>query len=66
MHDRYYDFSEEELHGRLTLLSPKQMLGFAASCAERLMPVYDRYTDKAKLSTEESNIYREALDAVWN
>ena len=59
-------FNEIELANRLSALPRQKMIGFAAACAERLLPAYDRYSEKAALRTEDSMVYRRALETIWS
>lgn len=64
--NQYIIFSETELKNRLAALHCSKIVAFAASCAERLIPVYARYAEKASLVSQHSSIYRNALDAIWS
>lgn len=58
-------YSHAQLLERLTALSRQKVSAFAASCAERLLPTYIRYSEKACLGAKQSQVYRDALDMIW-
>jgi uncharacterized protein YjaG (DUF416 family) len=59
------DSFQDVLHKRLAVLTCQKIVAFAASCSERLMPAYIRYSKRAGLSEEQSKLYRDALDMLW-
>lgn len=61
-----YIFQENELRDRLATLPCWKIVAFALCCAERLMPAYTRYSEKAGLNTEDSELYANALELIWN
>jgi len=61
-----YIFQENELRDRLATLPCWKIVAFALCCAERLMPAYVRYSEKAALNTEDSELYANALALIWN
>lgn len=58
-------FNEPALERRLEALHASKMVAFAAACAERLMPAYVRYSEKAMLQGESGSLYRDALEIIW-
>lgn len=56
---------EDELKNRLATLPCRKMVAFAASCAERLIPAYARFSEKASMVSYPPSLYRHALDTIW-
>lgn len=66
MTTRVIAFSEGVLRDRLARLSIEKILAFSASCAEVLMPPYERYAAAALLPVYERRLYRTTLDRIWS
>ena len=58
-------FKETELRNQLASFPCWKIVAFAACCAERLMPAYARYSEKAELDIESSKLYVNALELIW-
>lgn len=56
-------FDEQQLRARLTALPSKLRVVFAAACAQRLLPAYERYSGR-RHSTE-ANEVAAMLERIW-
>ncbi|MDB0529433.1 YjaG family protein [Ralstonia solanacearum] len=66
MTEKILEFSEDVLREHLAAVPIEKVLAFSASCAELLLPAYDRYANKASLPGDVSRVYRNALDMIWS
>ena len=58
------DYDQSILKARLAQLSPSARVAFAAACATRLVPLYERYS--AEVDTGDPRLLHQAIDTVWN
>jgi uncharacterized protein YjaG (DUF416 family) len=59
-------FNDTELKNRLAKLPCPDMVAFSASCAERLLPTYVRYSKRVQLDAGISGLFHRAMEMIWS
>ena len=59
-------FNDIELKNRLSKLPCCSMVAFSASCAERLLPAYGRYSKQVQLDPETSGLFDRCIEMIWS